>query len=115
MSLDISLETPMSCPHCGGDLHGGTEVFTANITHNLGKMWRKAGVWDALYESDGRRASDYIEALRAGVADFEKNYAEYEKLNSPNGWGLAEHALPWLRRVLAAFEQNPEANIRVSR
>jgi hypothetical protein len=115
LSLDISLETPTHCPHCGGSLHGGQEIFSANITHNLMPMWKKAGVLDALYKSDGERASDYIEALRAGVADFEKNYAEYEKLNAPNGWGLAEHALPWLKRVLAAFEQNQDATIRVSR
>jgi len=105
----------MKCPHCGGDLHGGQELFSANITHNVIPMWRKAGVFDAIYESDGKRASDYIEALRAGVADFEKNYPEYEKLNSPNGWGLAEDALPWLRKVLAAFENNLDGYIRVSR
>jgi hypothetical protein len=115
MSLDISLETPKFCPHCGGTLHCEAEIFTANITHNLIPMWRKSGVFDALYESDGKRAGDYVETLRVGIADFEKNYAEYEELNSPNGWGLAKNALPWLKKVLFAFEANRDANIRVSR
>jgi hypothetical protein len=113
LSLDISLETPNFCPHCDGYLHGGTELFTANITHNVIPMWRKAGVFEALYESNGKRASDYIETLRVGVADFERNYPEYEKLNAANGWGLAENALPWLKEVFVAFERNPEAIIRV--
>jgi hypothetical protein len=117
MSLDISLVTPTRCPHCGGELYeggGGTTLFEANITHNVAPMWIKAGVYGALYHSDGQRARDFIVTLRAGVADMEKNYAEYEKLNSPNGWGLAETALPWLRTLLRAVEQDPGAIIRVS-
>jgi len=105
----------MTCPHCGGVLGGGTELFSANYTHNGIPMWRKAGVYEALYESAGKRAGEFVEALQKGVADFTANYAEYEKLNSPNGWGLAKHALPFLQDVAAAFSANPEAIIHVSR
>lgn len=115
MSLSIYLETPMKCPHCGGELHGGQELFSKNYTHNVAPMWQKAGVYDALYMSDGCHAGEFIEILRAGVAHMEANFAEYEKLNPPNKWGSAITALPWLKEVLAAFEQNPGAIIQVSK
>ena len=78
-------------------------------------MWVKAGVYDALYMSDGHRAKEYIEVLERGVKDFRINYGDYEKLNPPNKWGAAVTALPWLERVLDAFKKNPEAIIRVSK
>jgi len=115
MSLDLYLNTPDTCPHCGGELRGGTELWWQNITHNVTPMWAKAGVYDALYESDGHRASEYIEALEAGVKDMREHFTDYEKLDSPNGWGLAKHALPWLERTLVAFKENPTATIRVSK
>lgn len=116
MSLDIYLlDPPDKCPHCGGTLGTGSEVFWKNYTHNGIPMWEKAGVCDALYESNGHLAKEYIDVLKRGVEHFEANYPEYEKLNSPNGWGLAKHALPWLKEVARAFEEHPEATIRVSR
>lgn len=114
MSLDLYLTAPVNCPHCGGGL-GFTEPWSGNYTHNGMPMWRKAGVLDALYESDGHKAREYIPALEKGVADFKANYAEYQKLDSPNGWGLARYALPFLESVLEAFKANPDAIIRVSR
>lgn len=115
MSLDIYLVVPEKCPHCGGFITlGAHEVFHKNITHNVSPMWRKAGVYEALYESEGRYAREFVEVLANGVRHFEENYAEYEKLNSPNGWGLAEHTLPWLKEVAAAFRQNRDAMVHVS-
>lgn len=117
MSLDIDLHVPDKCPHCGAVLScgRGTNIFSRNITHNVTPMWEKAGVYEALYESDGKRAAEFVEALQKGVAHFRANYSEYQKLDSPNGWGLAKNALPWLEEVARAFEENPDAIIGVSR
>lgn len=104
MSLDLSIMAVVE-----------TEVFDVNITHNISPMWDKAGVYEALYESDGKRPGDYIEALRSGVADMEAKPAEYRLLDSPNGWGKYEHALPFLKECLAAYEQYPDGRIVVSR
>lgn len=115
MSLDLSLEITLKCPHCGNELPGGgRELWTRNITHNVSGMWVKAGVYEAFYKSEGHKASEYISALENGIADFKANFPEYEKLNSKNGWGLAEHALLFLEDALAEFKANPEATIRVS-
>lgn len=111
MSLDISLHVDVDT--------GGEEPFDVcladmNITHNLTPMWGKAGVYEALYESEGTRAQQWLDVLRAGVADMEQKPAEYEALNALNGWGLYENALPWLRDWLAACEAHPLAIIHVS-
>jgi|HubBroStandDraft_6_1064221.scaffolds.fasta_scaffold14344_3 hypothetical protein len=116
MSLDIYLTVPEKCPHCGGALSlETTEVFSKNITHNVAPMWRKAGVYEALYESEGKLAKEFVELLDRGVEHMRANYSEYEKLNSANGWGLAKNALPWLEQVRDAFRANPYATIHVSR
>jgi hypothetical protein len=111
MSLDISL-LPNKCPTCG---RYDYEVFSANYTHNVTPMWSKAGVYEALYESDGKRAGDYIDALRKGVEDMKNNLAEYHKLDSPNGWGTANTAVAFLQSVLTAFLEHPDCTISVSR
>ncbi len=58
-----------------------------NITHNLVPMWKKAGIYDALYNSEGMEAKEILPILIDGLADMIENKNEYESLNSPNGWG----------------------------
>lgn len=104
MSLDLSLIKVME-----------TEVFDTNMTHNVTPMWRKAGVYDALYNSERHLAGEFIDVLIAGVADMEANADEYRALNAQNEWGTYGQALPWLREVLAAFERYPDGKIRISK
>ena len=103
MSLDFYLEETKPC-----------EVCDANITHNLVPMWREAGVYEALYKSQGKQAKDIISVLESGVSAMAADPARFEAHNSPNGWGLYRNALPWLRKCLDACKENPEAIIRVS-
>lgn len=111
MSLDFYLEVD-ACTACG---RSADESFSANYTHNVAPMWRKAGVYGALYESHGKSAGTIIEALRSGVAAMESDPSGYMALDPANRWGSYETALPWLRGVLAACEMHPTAKIRISR
>jgi hypothetical protein len=36
-------------------------------------------------------------------------------MDSPNGWGSYEFAMPWIEKFLAACEAHPKALIGVSR
>lgn len=36
-------------------------------------------------------------------------------LDAANGWGTYATALPWLEELVAEFEANPRATIRVSK
>jgi len=91
-----------------------TSVGGSNYTHNAIPMWRKAGVYEALYNSHGRPASDIIAALRAGVEAMEGDRTGFEALNPDNGWGDYSTALNFLQEVLSAAVENPEAQIEVS-
>ena len=117
MSIDIWVESPSRCPKCGGPLPRlQYPSDSINITHNVSGMWSLAGIYDAFYNSEGWTVSQpYIAMLRAGLAKFEAEYPEFEKLNPSNGWVKAEHALPFLKKWIETCEANVGCVIRVSK
>ena len=84
-----------------------------NITHNVARMWDKAGVYNALYKSQGVVAGETIPALRAGLAHMEDHADEYTVFNPENGWGSYDGALRFLRSWLQHCVENPKATIGV--
>ena len=114
VSLDIYLYAP--CPHCGGK--SSTEVFSANITHNLGTMADAADIYKPLWrpEENGiERAQQLIAALQRAISQMKANPVFYRQYDAPNGWGLYKNFMPWLERLLAACEENPDAYVEASR
>ena len=110
MSLDIWIR----CEHCDSVL--GDDCM--NITHNLGKMADAAGIYDCLWrpdENEIKYARQMIDPLQRGLAKLEADPARFEALNSPNGWGLYENFVPFVRRVLAVCENHPGGLVEVSR
>jgi hypothetical protein len=94
-----------------------TVVFDRNITHNLGKMADAAGIYEALWLPDEHgytKAEQIIIPLREGLKLLETDPKRFKKFNSPNGWGMYEHFVPFVKEVLAACEEYPDADIRVS-
>jgi len=107
MSLDVTLTN-----------EDGTEVYSANITHNLGKMADEAGIYDCLWRPDENgitHARQIIEPLAAGVALLATQKDRFEAFNAPNGWGKWENFVPWCARYLQACRDNPDALVSVSR
>ena len=93
-------------------------VFDSNITHNLGDMAREAGIYEALWrpeEKGWKVAKDIIGVLKDGLQKLKENPEHYEKFNSPNGWGMYEHFVPFVEEVLDACIKYPNAIIFVSR
>lgn len=93
-------------------------VYEANITHNLGKMASACGVYYACWrpeEINCKKAKHILPMLEDGVKVLEADPEHYKKFDSPNGWGLYENFLPWLKRYKDACEEHPEAEIEVSR
>ena len=121
MSLDWSIETAESypvepCSHCGQARPGDRqELFSANITHDLRAMWEDAGVEEALYESEGKRAGDLRETIAAGVRRMAAAPAWFRKYDAPNGWGTYEGLCEFVAEYLRACERWPEANVRTWR
>ena len=111
MSLDIWLTTK--------DIDGNEiGVYDSNITHNLGKMASEAGIYYALWrpeEKGWKHAKDIIPVLKRGLAKLKKKPEYFEQFNSPNGWGLYEHFVPFVEQYLEACKKHPSAEIGVSR
>lgn len=112
MSLDIYLSATRR-----------TEVYWANITHNLGKMASAVKCGEhSLYEYLWRpeelgikQAGELIKPLREGLVELKANPEIYEKYNAENGWGLYIHFVPFVEKYLTACEENPDAEVSVSR
>jgi hypothetical protein len=122
MSLDVSLysaeKKTVMCYFCMHEHEEQEMLYDANITHNLGKMAAKAGIYKALWrpeEIGAKYAKDIIEIVEKGLADLKARPEYFEQFNSPNGWGMYEHFVPFVSDYLDALKENPDAEIHISR
>jgi hypothetical protein len=93
-------------------------LYDANITHNLNKMADAAGVYKELWRPDEigvTQAKQLIEPLRAGLGLLRSDRHRFEQFNPSNGWGDYDGLVSFVAGYLAACEENPDANVRVSR
>jgi hypothetical protein len=114
------------------------EVYWANITHNLGEMAGKAGIYEALWrpykllkncpksfenyelefdfeENSTVLAKLIIPYLEKGLKDLKARPEYFKRFNSPNGWGMYEHFVPFVEKYLEACRNNPDALVEISR
>jgi hypothetical protein len=99
----------------GGDHPYSVQLFNGNMTHNVTPMWRKAKVYEALYESQGKIAGEIKDVLQVGIKDMERSSKQYQKLNPANEWGDYDSALNFLREFTNACIQHPKATIGLSK
>lgn len=107
MSLDVSLYVTQP-----------VEVYTGNITHNMGRMAEAASLYIPLWrpeEMGWTKASELIEPLRSGLELLKSDQDRFEKYNPSNGWGTYYHLVQFVENYLAACEKYPDAIISVSR
>jgi len=93
-------------------------VFSANITHNLGRMANEAGIYKHLWrpeEVNTTLAKDLIEPLREGLKVLQGDRERFEKFNPENGWGDYDGLVNFVSGYLRACEEFPDAKIRVWR
>lgn len=125
MSLDVTLSRTLYLSYDKGKTHKDQqeEVYLANITHNLGTMADNVSVqhktlYDYLLrpeELEITKASELIYPLTIGLAKLKDNPDFYKTFDSPNGWGLYEHFVPFVEKYLEACIANPECTVYVSR
>lgn len=128
MSLDVyligdepdSTET-VTCCDCGHQHEcprRAPYLYEANITHNLNRMAEAAGIYYELWrpeEINITKARELIGPLDKGLALLEQFPDRFKAFNAPNGWGMYEHFVPFVRHYLAACREYPDATISVSR
>lgn len=122
MSLDVHLfaTKKVKCSQCGHEelVETECEIFSANITHNLGKMAGEAGIYMPLWRPDEagiNLAGELIKPLQEALINMKAQPEYYKQFDAPNGWGTYYHFVPWLEEYLQACVENPEAVVRVSR
>ena len=95
-----------------------TEVYSANITHNLVDMAAAVDLYKPLWRPEEigvTTAAQLIPLLRLGEMRLVNEEDRLLPLNPENGWGDYEGLLWFVRAYLDACEANPDATIRVSR
>jgi len=140
MSLDVDLYRNYHVTYDEGKtLEPKREImYSANITHNLGKMAAEAGIYEALwrpyqlkegynipekdYDAEYKyevanpvKAHEIIEIVEKGLKDMKKRPKHYEKFNSSNGWGMYHNFVPWIEEYLEALKEYPESFVECDR
>lgn len=99
-------------------LREGEEVFSRNITHNLGKMAETAGLYSYLWrpeEAGITKARELIRPLMVGLHCLKSDPDHFRTFNPSNGWGSYEDLVEFVEAYLAACKEYPEAEVTVSR
>lgn len=94
-----------------------TTVYESNITHNLARMAEAAGIYKALWSPEEigiARAADLVGVLETGLAALKADPGKFRQYDSPNGWGLYKHFVPFVEQYLDACRENPDATVTVS-
>jgi len=120
MSLDVSLIRKYHVSYDNGKTleEKEEEVFSANITHNLGEMADNAGIYKACWrpeEIEATKAKHILPLLEKGYEELKTKPDYFKQFDSPNGWGLYKDFLPWIEKYLTACRKYPETIIRVNR
>ena len=92
-----------------------TKSVNKNITHNLIEMREVAGIYDALYESEGKTAASILPTLKEGLDKLKADPVHYKKFNSPNEWGTYVDAVSWLEDLICELEKKPREKIHICR
>lgn len=115
MSLDVTLKSKKDLQTI--DSYDNI-VFDYNITHNLGNMADKAGIYYYLWRPEEVsicRAGDLINPLIIGLKKLIDEKETMELLNPSNGWGDYNGLVEFVGIYLIACVKYPEAEIEISR
>lgn len=135
MSLDVTIYEKKKCK-CW-EYHKWSELYSSNITHNLGDMAVKAWIYEALrrpyilkewyidpndyqldsiYEQEQTIfAKDLIPVIAKGLKDMKKRPWHYKKFDAPNWRGTYEHFVPWIEDYLHYLDMYDDWIVEVSR
>lgn len=113
-------------------------VYSANITHNLGEMAEKAGLYEALWrphrlkpnyaidekdyvgeweyeDASVTYAKDLIKIIEKGLTDLKARPEYFEQFSSKNGWGMYKHFVPFVENYLNALKKYPDSIVKTDR
>jgi hypothetical protein len=107
--------TEIECRH---DCSEREYLCDLNVTHNLNRMAEAAGIYKHLWRPDEieiTKASQLIAPLQAGLQKLVADSDYYKRFNPENGWGSYDGFVRFVQAYLAACQENPTADVHVSR
>jgi len=107
MSLDVTLTAVRPI-----------DVYSENITHNLGKMAEQAGIYQHLWRPDEigiTKAEQLIIPLTTSLELLISDPERFKAFNPSNGWGSYDGLITFVQNYLAACFDNPDADVSVCR
>lgn len=69
----------------------------------------------AFEEANPVYAKDIIEDVEKGLNELKRHPEHYKTFNSPNGWGMYEHFVPFVEKYLEALKEFPDAIVETDR
>ncbi len=97
---------------------GDRSIYSANITHNLGKMAQEASIYLALWRPEEigiTHAYQLVDPLRAGLELLRSDPDHFKAFNPENGWGNYDVFVEFVEQYLEACEDYQTAEVSVSR
>jgi len=93
-------------------------VYSGNITHNLSRMAREAGIYNALWRPEEigiATANQLIDPLVNGLNRLRNAPSRFQQFNPISGWGSYDVLVGFAAEYLEACVSYPDAAIRTSR
>jgi hypothetical protein len=94
------------------------DVYSSNITHNLGKMASQCDLYMPLWRPEEigiTHARQLIEPLKDGLAVLGEDRERLEEFSPENGWGDYDGFVEFVTEYLRACEQFPDAEVKTWR
>lgn len=98
MSYDLRIAVKVEGAEKGNEYAVIAEPERNNPTYNLGEMFRACTGWD-FEQSKFYKVSDVYQNIVRGIINLTEHKEEFEKYNSPNGWGTTQSALAALKSL----------------
>jgi len=92
--------------------------FTLNITHNLVRMAKEAGVYQHLWRPEEigiTKAGELVEPLSVALRVMVADPGRFMQFNPKNGWGDYDGLLDFIKQYLVECICYPDAIIEISR
>lgn len=109
MSYDIRISVKVYGAEKGNEYAVIAEPEFSSPTYNIGEMLRKCMGWD-FEQGEYYRVSDVYQNIVRGIINLREHEEEYEKYNSPNGWGTTVSALKTLVSLKQCIDDIEDPN-----
>lgn len=109
MSYDLRIAVKVEGAEKGNEYAVIAEPELNSPTYNLGEMFRACTGWD-FDQGEFYKVSEVYQNIVRGIVNLTEHEDEFEKYNSPNGWGTTQSALAALKSLKECIDDIEDPN-----